>query len=270
MKKSLKINKNIFCKKFKKIVGNFNQKLDKYMTDSNDENIHDIRVSIRRLETAYKILPKSVRKQKKMKKYVKQAKKLFKMNAKIRDFDIICANMESKYPDKTQSLVESLRDSRIEHIENANRLALKISRLSSPKIPKSALEESKLEKKYFKVLDSIMLNIQKNTIIALRDEKKIDELHMLRKDFKKLRYSLELVSDKKTIFEMLKNLTNIQDMLGEIHDIDITIDYLKNIEQNSRYSDIISTEAFERSKKYNEFVAFFRKYPKAGSFDLKL
>ncbi len=270
MKRSLKINKNIFLKKFKKISDNFCQKLDKYITDSNDDNIHDIRVSIRRLETAYKILPKNVRKQKKMKSYMKQAKKLFKMNAKIRDFDIICANMESKYPDKTQNLVESLRDSRIEYIKNANRLALKISHLPSPKILKSALKESKLEKKYLKVLDDIMLNIQKNTIISLRDEKKIDELHTLRKDYKKLRYSLELVSDKKTMLETLKNLKNIQDMLGQIHDMDMIIDHLRSIEQNSRYSDIISAEVLERTKRYNEFVTFFRKYPKVGNFDLEL
>ncbi len=269
MKKSLNINKNVFLKKFKKISDNFCQKLEKYIEDSNDDNIHDIRVSIRRLETAYKILPKNIRKQKKMKNYLKQAKKLFKMNAKIRDFDIICANMESRYQDKTQSLVESMRDSRVGHIKNANKLAIKISQIPNPKILKSSLEESKLEKKYLKVLDNIMLDIQKNTIISLRDEKKIDELHMLRKDFKKLRYSLELVSDKKTILETLANLKNIQDMLGEIHDKDIAIDYLKNIEQNSRYSDIISSEVLERTKKYNEFVAFFRKYPKAGNFDLK-
>ncbi|MDE1817087.1 MAG: CHAD domain-containing protein [Thaumarchaeota archaeon] len=268
MKKSM-INKNTFLRKFKKISDNFCQKLEKYIADSNDENIHDIRVSIRRLETSYKILPKNIRKQKKMKSYLKQAKKLFKMNAQIRDFDIICANMESKYPDKTQDLVESLRDSRVKHIKNANRLAVKISCLPSPKILKSSLKESKLEKKYLKVLDSIMLNIQKNTIIALRDEKKIDELHMLRKDFKKLRYSLEILSDKKTISETLKNLKNIQDMLGEIHDKDMIIDYLRSIEKNSRYSDIISAEVLERTKKYNEFVAFFRKYPKASNFDLE-
>jgi len=269
MKKPIKTDKNVFLKKFKKILDNFNQKLGQYIADSNDENIHDIRVSIRRLETAYKILPKSARKQKKMKNYIKQAKEFFKMNAKIRDFDIICANMKSKYPDRTLDLVQFLKDSRIEHIKNANILALKISRLPSPKISKSALKESKLEKKYLKVLDDIVLNIQKNTIIALRDEKKINELHMLRKDFKKLRYSLEFVSDKKTTFEMLKNLKNIQDMLGEIHDGDMIIDYLKSIEQNSRYLDIISAEVVERNKKYNTFVTFFRKYPKVGNFDLK-
>ncbi|SMH70277.1 conserved protein of unknown function [Candidatus Nitrosotalea okcheonensis] len=269
MKKPIKISKNIFLKKFKRTSDNFNQKLIQYIEDPNDENIHDIRVSVRRLETAYKILPKSTREQSKIKNNIKQDRKFFKMNAKIRDFDIICANMTSKYPDRTLSLVQSLKNSRIEHIENANRLALKISRLPSLEIPKSALKESKLEKKYLKVLDCIVLNIQKNTIIALRDEEKIDELHMLRKDFKKLRYSLEFSSDKKTTFDVLKNLKNIQDMLGEIHDSDIIINYLKSIEQNSRYSDIISAETMERNKKYNTFVTFFRKYPKADNFGLK-
>src|SRR5574340_81849 len=269
MKKSLELNKKTFLKKFEKILDDFYQKLDEYTIDPNDENIHDIRVSIRRLEAAYRVLPKSARKQEKVRAYVKQAKELFKVNAKIRDFDIICTNMESKYQDETRDLVLALKNSRIEHSKNANRLALKVSRLRRPKILKSVLKESKLEKRYLKVLDEIMLDIQKNAIIALGDEKKIDELHMLRKDFKKLRYSLEITSDKKTTLDMLKDLKNIQDMLGEIHDSDIIINYLRNIEQKAKYSDIIEAEVLERSKKYNTFVSAFRKTPKSGNFALQ-
>lgn len=269
MKKSLELNKKTFLKKFKKILDDFYQKLDEYTIDPNDENIHDIRVSIRRLEAAYRVLPKSARKQEEVREYVKQAKELFKVNAKIRDFDIIRTNMESKYQDETRDLVLALKNSRIEHSKNANRLALKVSRLRRPKILKSVLKESKLEKRYLKVLDEIMLDIQKNAIIALGDEKKIDELHMLRKDFKKLRYSLEITSDKKTTSDMLKDLKNIQDMLGEIHDSDIIINYLRNIEQKAKYSDIIEAEVLERSKKYNTFVSAFRKTPKSGNFALQ-
>ncbi|MDE1876173.1 MAG: CHAD domain-containing protein, partial [Thaumarchaeota archaeon] len=104
MKKSM-INKNTFLRKFKKISDNFCQKLEKYIADSNDENIHDIRVSIRRLETSYRILPKNIRKQERIREYVKYAKKLFKINAKIRDYDIICANMELHHSNKTKDLV---------------------------------------------------------------------------------------------------------------------------------------------------------------------
>jgi len=268
MKKFINIDKKIFLKKFEKILNDFCQKLDKYTTDPNDENIHDIRVSIRRLEAAYRILPKSVRRQEEISEYLKQAKKLFKVNAEIRDFDIICNNMEAKYTDKTADLVLGLRNSRVEHIKNANELALKISHVHRPKIHKSDLEKSKLEKRYLKVLDEIMLDIQKNAIIALGDEKKIEELHMLRKDFKRLRYSLEIASDKKITADILKDLKNIQDILGEIHDSDIIVNHLRNIKQKS-YTDIIEVEVLERAKKYNTFVTTFKKDLNTDNFVLQ-
>lgn len=107
-------------------------------------------------------------------------------------------------------------------------------------------------------MDEIELEIQKNTIIVLGDDKKLDELHMLRKDFKKLRYSIELIAKEKRI-PGIKSLKNIQDVLGEIHDHDMTVEYLKNTKQNSKYSEIIEIETQERSKKYQEFVTFLKK-----------
>ena len=105
MKETLDFDKKLFFKKFEKIQEKFYQQLQDYIKKPSDENIHDIRVAIRRLETAYKILPKNLRKKEKNTNYVKQAKTLFKLNAKIRDYDIICAKMESKYKDQTYDLV---------------------------------------------------------------------------------------------------------------------------------------------------------------------
>ena len=267
MKESLEIDKKIFLKKFKKIIAKFSDILQDYIKNPNDENIHDIRVTIRRLETAYEVLPKSVRKSEKMKNYVKQAKLLFKLNAKIRDYDIIYAKMESRYKDQTYDLVTVLRNSRIEKLHSANEVALKILNEATPKISDNMIKKSKLNIRYFKVLGKIELNIQKNTIIALGDEKKIEELHRLRKAFKKLRYSLELASNKGKTVQILKDLKKIQEMLGDIHDSDIIIDYIRNIEQNSKYLAIIESEVLERSKKYQAFVITFnKKRPKAGYF----
>ena len=267
MKELLEIDKKIFLKKFKKIIVRFSDILQDYIRNTNDENIHDIRVTIRRLEAAHEVLPKSVRKSEKMKNYVKQAKLLFKLNAKIRDYDIIYAKMESKYKDQTYDLVTFLKNSRIEKIHSANEVALKILNESTPKISNNMIKKSKLNKRYFKVLGKIELNIQKNTIIALGDERKIDELHRLRKDFKKLRYSLELASNKGKTVQILKDLKNIQEMLGDIHDSDIIIDHIRSIEQNSKYLAIIESEVLERSKKYQAFVtAFNKKRPKTGYF----
>lgn len=259
MKDSLELDKKSFLKKFTNIVENVHREIDKYTENPSDENIHDIRVSIRRLESAYSILPRNIREQEKIKDYVKKAKSLFKMNAKIRDYDIICAAMESRYPDKTKELVSSLKNSREKQLEDATRYTLKISKLDFPKIIKSDLKKSKLKKRYLKVLDEITLNIQRNIIVVLASEKMIDELHTLRKDFKKLRYSLELATNKKITLDILKNLKNIQDMLGEIHDNDIIIDYLRNFAQSSTYSGIIESEVLERSKEYNTFVSTMKK-----------
>ena len=268
MEKNLEIGKKVFLKKFEKSVENFYQKLCDYIPNPNDENIHDIRVSIRRLESAYQILPKNARNQKSIREYVKYAKKLFKINAEIRDCDIICANMELHYSNKTQDLLSTLKSSRSEQVKDAGKLALEISRLDIPKITKTSIKKSKLIKRYLKILDGIILDIHKNSIIALGDEKKITELHTLRKNFKKLRYTLELASNKKTTHDILQNLKNIQDILGEIHDSDIIIDYLKNVDRDSKYSDIISTEVLRRSKKYNAFVLAFKKNPEAINFEL--
>jgi CHAD domain-containing protein len=189
------------------------------------------------------------------------------LNAKIRDFDIICAKMESRYQDKTHEMVTSLKNSRVEKLHSANELTLKILYLPVPKISTN-IKKSKLSKRYFKVLDRIALDIQKNTIIALGDERRIEEIQMLRKGFKKLRYSLELTSNKERTAQVLKNLKGIQDMLGDIHDSDIIIDYLNNIEQSSRYSDIIESEVLERRRKYNAFVSAFKKKPRTSIFNL--
>jgi CHAD domain-containing protein len=267
MKESLDLDKKSFLKKFKKIQDGFYQKLHDYIKNPNDENIHDIRVAIRRLEIAHKILPKNVREKEKNMNHVEQAKTLFKLNAKIRDYDIICAKMESKYQDQTYDLVTILKNSRIEKLHIANEIALKILHASTPKISANMIKESKLNKRYFKVLGKIELNIQKNTIIALGDEKKIEELHMLRKDFKKLRYSFELASNKGKTVQILKNLKEIQDMLGDIHDNDIIIDHLRSIEQNSKYLGMIESEVLERSRRYHAFVTAFKKRrPKTGYF----
>jgi CHAD domain-containing protein len=259
LKEYPRINKKTYLLKYKKILESFSEKLQDYIKNPNDKNIHDVRVGIRRLETAYRVLPRKIRMNEEVVNYLKQTKILFKLMATIRDIDIICKKFESKYQDKTRDLVSTLKNTRIEKLHNANELSLKILNLHIPQISKSILKKSKLNKRYLKVLDEIELDIHKNTIISLGDEKKIEELHMLRKDFKKLRYSLELISYKEKVIQVLENLKKIQDVLGEIHDSDIIINHLRSKEQSSNILEIIETEIQERRRKYEMFVSIFNK-----------
>src|SRR5574338_176129 len=77
-----------YFEKFNKIISKVNERLEKYLAEPNDENVHDVRTAIRRLDAAWKILPKKT-KHKKIEKFVTQYKKFFKINSEIRDFDII-------------------------------------------------------------------------------------------------------------------------------------------------------------------------------------
>src|ERR1700745_3489874 len=104
MNKLMELKRKSFTKKFENIIENFCHKMDAYLSDPSDENIHDIRVAVRRLESAYRILPKNVRAKNRIRNYMKQAKTLFKLNAEIRDFDIICAKLETKYQSTTHEL----------------------------------------------------------------------------------------------------------------------------------------------------------------------
>jgi CHAD domain-containing protein len=81
----------------------------------------------------------------------------------------------------------------------------------------------------------------------------------MRKDCKKLRYLLELLSHhNKVVSRTITELEKIQDMLGSIHDDDITIAYLKRIRYSKEVRHILDSVIEERAHKYDEFIGFCR------------
>ncbi|HMK32106.1 MAG TPA: CHAD domain-containing protein [Nitrosopumilaceae archaeon] len=173
----------------------FTKRLNDYIVEPSEENIHDIRIAIRRIESAYRILPKKIRKKQEIQDYLSETKMLFKINTEIRDFDIICGKLK-RHGTKYSQLAHSLENKREIELKQAHQLAIKLKNKSLPKIRKKDVIESKLIKRFQKVLTELIMEIQQNIPTVISDEKKIEELHKLRKDFKKLRYSIELTSNK--------------------------------------------------------------------------
>ncbi|MFZ1077819.1 MAG: CHAD domain-containing protein, partial [Nitrosotalea sp.] len=104
--------KKLLLEKFKKIIKTFTKKLDDYIENPSEDNIHDIRIAIRRMESVYRILPKKNRKSEDVQNYVKQAKTLFKVNTQIRDFDIIRAKLEKQHSAQFSQIINSINDKR--------------------------------------------------------------------------------------------------------------------------------------------------------------
>ncbi|HET9806717.1 MAG TPA: CHAD domain-containing protein [Nitrososphaeraceae archaeon] len=244
----------------------FDSKTNSYIKNSNEKNIHDVRTSIRRFNAAFLILPKRYRKGCLLSDYNQLANKFFRVNSEIRDMDIIQEKLNG-YPqtDQRNIVIDVLKKNRQSNLEGAKSIALAIKNMNSNKIlDKMDITEKELHKRYNKLFVELVSKIESNFLIVITNTLKIEELHELRKDCKKLKYILELLikdnNNKNNIaMGVIKTLQNIQDILGSIRDYDITIDYLKKLEPSKEIQEIVNNEIEQRRLKYEEFLRFCKR-----------
>ncbi len=261
------------------------KRVEEYAKDPNEENIHDIRTAIRRLEASYRSSPKQLQK-KKIKKYVGISKCLFKLNSEIRDLDIILEKLSNEGQISEQQLEpikKSLEKEKDKKLCKALSVATDLKKINVPHpVKDSSLYkhnkiQRKLTRKYNKIVSGFASRIGKNLPVVISDCARVDELHEIRKDSKKLRYLLELLLsdgdrrnenvDKKEelrgnkgddvhgVSGIVGTLENIQDMLGVIHDYDITIAYLKK-HHTYEHNDVENNITVIRKNKYEQFIQY--------------
>jgi CHAD domain-containing protein len=282
------IDSKEYLNKSEQNIQRVNNKLDDYLKAPNEEHIHDIRTSIRRLRASYQSLPKSIRNKKKIKKFVAKSKELFSINSKVRDYDIIfemlSEYMSSKMAPKHEqqqlsqssraisNLLKSLETVRNRELTESKTLAVELRKLSVPKLGDNNINisEKKLKKRFNSVVGKFANSIEKNYPVVLSSSKRLIELHEMRKDCKKLRYLLELLpinadrknQDKDKVSQLIDELEKVQDMLGTIHDYDTTIAYIKkHVENHSKYrslDNIVKYVYEDRQKKFEQFIEYCR------------
>ena len=267
IKMTLSLTPKQFIAKMEENVKRVDNRVNDYIKDSNENNIHDIRTAIRRLDAAFSSLPKKLREKKMICKYITTSKRLFKINSQIRDYDIICEKLEKYSSEPIYSkLTDSLNRRRKTKLAKAIKIALSLRDLPVPHISDNDIQSKKLEMRYNKVVCRLPERIELDLPVVLTNANKVKELHEMRKDCKKLRYLLELVPhqnndsiDNREIHKTITELEDIQDMLGSIHDIDITIAYLKRARHPNEVTHILHDEISERNKKYEDFIQFYKR-----------
>ncbi len=234
-------------------------RLDKYLQEPNEENVHSVRTAIRRLESAWIILPRKVRQKRKVKKFVLAHKKFFKTNSQIRDLDIIQQRLDS-LPVATDEIKKLIDEKKKHALGAAKKQAKQINKMKLPKISQDKVLPSKLEKRFRKATSGLIDNIQALIPLVISSEEKVLELHKLRKDCKKLRYLMELTPTPESSSFIIR-LRQMQDMLGLIHDVDITMDFLKKILlKYKKAGELLSVESQNRVLLYNKFVETHRDF----------
>ena len=252
------ISSKSFVTKLQQNMQRVDKRVNDYLADSNEGNIHDIRTAIRRVDASLRSLPKKVRRKSRLNNYATTSKQLFKINSQVRDYDVIYGKLEkySSEPVYTE-LTDSLKKRRVVKLRKARNIALSLRKLTVPKINEDDIPDKKLQQRFNKVVSRFSDRIELNFPIVLTNADKIKDLHEMRKDCKRLRYLLEILPDQnKEISKTITELEEMQDMLGSIHDDDIVIAYLRRVKRPKAIHHILDEEIAERNKKYEEFVQF--------------
>ena len=190
-----------------------------------------------------------------------KSRELFKINSQIRDFDVITDLIRKNNPENGNGNGvghTKFENRRASKLKEAKVVAVGLRKLPVPNVDKSNITAGKLTKRYNKLISNFGSRIQLTLPLVMTDADKVNELHEMRKDCKKLRYLLELVpygkSSDKNVSKLEEELQNMQDLLGAIHDCDAAVAYLKRQTKRQRQNDIIEHIVQERKRRYQDFL----------------
>ncbi|HEY7733709.1 MAG TPA: CHAD domain-containing protein [Nitrososphaera sp.] len=254
---------SFYDERFSRGIEKLREKLAAYLDDPDDKkNVHDVRTAIRRLEVMFSLLPKKMRKRNRKK--INEYREFFKANSVVRDLDVIRGRVAALSPDASllDLQLQSKRNAELQHAIQAGR---KIKNIRLIRV--YDVQPRKLEARIDKITDRLSARIEQTLPAVLSDSGKVEELHGLRKDCKKLRYVIEALPsgiakkyEKKASDAIGKrggsiSLEKLQDMLGEIRDSDITLQYLET-SKSKIAGELASIEATVRQQLYDEFVKY--------------
>jgi CHAD domain-containing protein len=255
------ITRDSFAKENDKFARALTRRVKAYLRDPNAENVHRLRTATRRLQAAFALLPKTTRKQNKAQKAMTRIKKLMKVNASVRDQDIILSKLSMYKQNPTfERLTGDLRKSRKSHLEQAKELALSVQKNPGLRVKSRDLPDSVLQKRYNKVVRKLSSKITSELPLVREDPSKVEELHVVRRDCKQLRYVLEMGEFSRPP-KPLVALRSWQDLLGAIRDHDVMIAYLRGLNKSSEIQLALNTEIESRSNSYRKFVEASRENP---------
>ncbi len=96
--------------------------------------------------------------------------------------------------------------------------------------------------------------------IVVKDPKNTAELHKLREDSRRLRFTLEM-DDTPETSKLLPVLETWQEVLGKIRDSDIFIERLEHEKDSSKLREVLNQEKSNRNDNYERFLEIAKESP---------
>src|SRR5215467_2798693 len=242
-----------FLEKYNARIEKVEKRLKSYLEDPDEENVHDLRTATRRMVAALDALPKEIRNEDKTQEFLGAFRKLSKQNTGIRDLDIIVSKISKREKDPAiERLSKNVLVARKTQVQHAHEYALEVQKEIAPILRKRHISDPAVKKRLGKLVSRLTGRINNRLPKVLSDPANVEELHLLRIDARRLRYVLELIDNKETP-KLVKLLESWQDVLGPIHDNDVTIEYLRSSADSREVQILLNEEMNERKSHYRKF-----------------
>jgi CHAD domain-containing protein len=202
---------------------------------------------------ALQLLPKKLRNEKHIVEYETRLEKLMKSNARTRDLDIVIEKVGKRNSSgEFDQMLERLRKLRGSSLQPGTEHGGVLEENPGVPIRLKRLSSADLEERFEKLSKKYTSRIEKRLPVVMGSPDEKQQLHQLREDARKLRYILDL-GDWKPLRKQSKTLRLWQDVLGEIHDSDICIEYLDELKRLGKVGALLEDETIVRDGNYEKF-----------------
>jgi CHAD domain-containing protein len=238
--------------------------LREYLGDPNDKNTHQLRSALRRLDTAFRVIPKRTKKEDtSLEDYEGRCRKLLRLTSEISDSDMLSKMLEPRSTEPAVAAIRrELKSQRRKHADDSMKAAWKLFETRTPKLDAKMILG--LETHARKVMTELETKVQRDLVRVVASESRVKELHSLRKRCKRLRYTIELLPPSPNRVTRAELLRKWQDSLGAIRDSDVLIERLARKDASSGSRKVLKDERLRRHTMYLTFVRAYRSKPSGG------
>ncbi len=217
--------------------------------------IHDLRVTARRIQVMFRLLPKQAHSSESTFMFGLVLKSILKATSQLRDLDTLMETIEPYRSELPPEVFLSLENERSDSAARAKAAMEVLTEAPSSDLDTSEIRGKRLSRRLRKRVRKHGRRAAELLGNVLEDESKVKDLHALRIEVKKLRYLLELGSK---IPPELPVMTKWQDSLGGVHDLDVAMDYIQRNRLDFTKDRVIRELRVRRHSSYVKFISEFR------------
>jgi CHAD domain-containing protein len=234
------------------------RRIDRLLADPGWKNIHRVRTAIRRLQAAHLLLPGAARKRRRITGYMARMQEFLKATNPVRDADIIRPKLVHHLRGEGAPRgLGSLQKERLRATTRAVRLGKKLRRASGPRVVRSDLTDVTVRRRTGKLTARLTLKVRTQLRVAVMRGGRVEEMHRLRRDSKRLRYVLEASDRAGEVPGAIGDLRKLQDRLGHLHDCDVTLQWLERHPLGGPGRAVAGRVRSERDQLFLRFVREF-------------